>query len=149
MIEDIKYKGIEKRDIGECHVYEVDMNNDDESDLHIPSGLLLDMDGQTQLRYLTFLRVESPHLMQQHILTILDGHVGNWTQTAFSGDVNLVCWNDMLEPEHIEPVGDVLRQILASCQHVIDSNNILTADGNRVVLRATLSKTAYEVIGQP
>ena len=147
--DNTKYQGIEKRDEGDFHVYDVDMSDDDESDFHMPSGILLEMDGKTQLRYITLLRVESPELMQEHIATILDGHAGNWMETAFSGDVNLQCWNDMLEAEHLEPVGDVLNQILAGAQNVIDSNNIMTADGNRVVLRATLSKSASEATEQP
>lgn len=86
--------------------------------------------------------------MQEHIATILDGHAGNWMETAFSGDVNLQCWNDILEPEHMEPVGDLLRQVLAGAQNVIDSNNITTADGNRIVLRASLNKYASDATDQ-
>ncbi|MEI7773862.1 MAG: hypothetical protein WCK17_03730 [Verrucomicrobiota bacterium] len=110
---------------------------------------LHEMESKTQLRYITLLEVKTPALMQEHIATILDAHAGNWMETAFSGDVNFQCWNDMLEPEHIEPVGDVLRQILAGAQNVIDSNNITTSDGNRVVLRASLSKYASEATDNP
>lgn len=120
-----------------------------ESEFHIPSGLLLEIDGKSQLRYVTYLAVETPELMQEHVVTILDGHAGNWMETTFSGDVNLQCWNDMLEPEHLEPVGDVLSQILAGAQRVIDSNNITSADGNRIVLRASLRKFANEATGEP
>lgn len=120
-----------------------------ETEFHIPSGVLLEMNGQTQLRYITLLEVETPELMQEHIATILDGHAGNWMDTAFSGDVNLQCWNDILEPEHMEPVGDVLRQVLAGAQNVIDSNNITTSDGNRIVLRASLNKHAGDATDQP
>ena len=120
-----------------------------ENEFHIPSGLLLEINGQTQLRYITLLEVQSPDLMQEHILTILDGHAGNWMDTVFSGDVNLQCWNDMLEPEHMEPVGDILQQILVGAQRVVDSNHIVTADGNRVVLRASLSKFASEATNKP
>jgi hypothetical protein len=69
--------------------------------------------------------------------------------TTFSGDVNLQCWNDMLEPEHLEPVGDVLRQILAGAQRVIDGNNITSADGNLIVLRASLRKFFNEATDEP
>jgi hypothetical protein len=115
-----------------------------EDEFHIPSGLLLEIDGKTQLRYVTYLEVESPDRMQEHVATLLDGHLGNWTETEFSGDVMLQCWNDILEPEHLEPVGDVLRQILAGAQNLIDTHSITTADGNRVVLRASLHKFASE-----
>jgi hypothetical protein len=138
------YKGIEKRDDGDFHVYDVEMDDDDETDFHIPSGLLLEFEGKSQLRYLIFLSVESPELMQEHVITILDGHIDNWMKTDFSGDVNFQCWNDMLEPEHMEPVGDILHQILAGAQNVIDTNKITSADGNRVVLRASLHKFASE-----
>jgi hypothetical protein len=72
------------------------------------------------------------------------GHIDNWMKTDFSGDVNFQCWNDMLEPEHMEPVGDILHQILAGAQNVIDTNKITSADGNRVVLRASLHKFASD-----
>ena len=120
-----------------------------ESEFHIPSGLLLEVDGKSQLRYVTYLAVETPELMQKHVATILDGHAGNWMETTFSGDVNLQCWNDLLEPEHLETVGDVLSQILAGAQRVIDGNNITSADGNRIVLRASLRKFANEATEEP
>jgi hypothetical protein len=82
--------------------------------------------------------------MREHIATIPDGHAANWMATEFSGDVHLQCWNDLLEPEHMEVVGDVLRQILDGAQNVIDSNDITSADGNRIVLRATPRKYASE-----
>ncbi len=120
-----------------------------EDEFHMPSGLLLEINGKTQLRYVTYLEVESPDRMQEHVATLLDGHLGNWTETEFSGDVNLQCWNDILEPEHLEPVGDVLRQILAGAQNLIDTHSITTADGNRVVLRASLNKFASEGTDDP
>jgi hypothetical protein len=120
-----------------------------ENEFHMPSGFLLEVEGKTQLRYIILLEVETPGLMQEHIATILDGHADNWVETAFSGDVNFQCWNDMLEPEHLEPVGDVLHQILAGAQNVIDTHNITTSDGNRVVLRASLSKYASEATDKP
>ena len=112
-----------------------------ETQFHVPSGALLEIDGVTQLRYITLLEVESPALMQEHIATILDGHAGNWSETEFSGDVNLQCWNDALQPEHLESVGEVLGQILDSVQGLIDSNGIQSADGNRIVVRATLNSS--------
>ena len=115
-----------------------------ENEFHIPSGILLELNGRNQLRYVTYLEVESPALMREHILTILDSHAGNWMNTTFSGDVNLQCWNDILEPGHLAPVGDVLNRILADAQQVIDSNNIATADNNRIVLRASLSQHAAD-----
>jgi hypothetical protein len=120
-----------------------------ENEFHMPSGFLLEVEGKTQLRYIILLEVETPELMQEHIAAILDGHADNWVETAFSGDVNFQCWNDMLEPEHLEPVGDVLHQILASAQNLIDTHNFTTSDGNRVVLRASLSKYASEATDKP
>lgn len=131
------------------------MSNDDfqemsgEDEFHIPNGVLMEMDGQTQIRLITYLTVDTPDLMQEHILSILDAHLDNWLQTPFSGDVNFQCWNDILEPEHMEPVGDVLGQILGHMQGVIDSNDFKTADGNRLVLRASLSKHANEATMDP
>lgn len=131
------------------------MSNDDfqemsgEDEFHIPNGVLMEMDGQTQVRLITYLTVDTPELMQEHILSILDAHLDNWLQTPFSGDVNFQCWNDILEPEHMEPVGDVLGQILGHMQGVIDSNDFKTADGNRLVLRASLSKHANEATMDP
>lgn len=121
----------------------------DEDGFHIPNGVLMEMDGQTQVRLITYLTVDTPELMQEHIISILDAHLGNWQQTPFSGDVKFQCWNDMLEPEHMEPVGDVLGQILGHMQGVIDSNDFKTADGNRLVLRASLSKYANEATMEP
>lgn len=152
--DNMQYKGTEKRNGADFHVYDVDMGEEEEEiGFHMPSGILLDFGGQTQLRYVTYLEVETPERMQEHILTILDGHAANWMATGFSGEVYLKCWNDILEPEHIEPVADVLRQILEGAQGVIDSNQITTADGNRVILRATLTKFARdgseEALGAP
>lgn len=109
-------------------------------EFHVPSGVLLEMNGQTQLRYVTFLEVGTSDLMHEHILTLFDAHAEAWAKTTFSGDVKFQCWNDMLEPENAEGIADTLREILASAQRVIDSNHITSADGNRVVLRASLSK---------
>lgn len=120
-----------------------------EPDFHVPTGALLNIGGQTQLRYITLLEVESPDLMQEQIAAILDGHAGNWLETAFSGDVKLQCWNDLLEPKHLEPVGDFLRQIVAAAQGVIDANDITSADGNRIVLRASLHRSADEGTEEP
>lgn len=138
--DNIKYKGVEKREDGDFHVYSVNMNNDEETNFHVPSGFLSEKDGESQLLYAIYLSIETPDLLKEHILTVLDGHAENWMKTAFSGDVYLKCWNDMLEPEHLEPVGDVLSQVVAGAQQIIDSNNITSADGNRIVLRATLGK---------
>ena len=139
--DNIKYKGVENRDGEDFHAYDVDMTEEDEG-FHMPSGMLLEQDGNTQIRYVTLLEVSSPEALQEHIATILDGHAASWSENEFSGDVYFKCWNDVLEPEHMEPVGDVLNQVIAGMQNVIESNGITTADGNRVVLRATLSKYA-------
>lgn len=142
----IEYKGKEQHEDGEYDVYEVDMEKLGEGDdeFPMPNGMLLDFDGRTELRYLTLLNIHSPELMQEHIIRILEGHAGNWAETDFAGDVYLKCWNDLLEPEHMEMVGDVLKQILAGAQNVIDSNDITSADGNRIVLRASLHKSFDE-----
>ncbi|MCP5537232.1 MAG: hypothetical protein H7A51_13510 [Akkermansiaceae bacterium] len=120
-----------------------------ENEFHMPSGLLMEIDGKSQLRYITYLEVSSPDLMQEHLATILDGHVENWTNTEFSGDVNFQCWNDALEPEHLEPIGDVLTQVFERIQSLIDTNGITSSDGNRVVLRYTLSKHSGDATEKP
>ena len=149
----IEYKGKEQREDGEYEVFEVDMDKlgeeEEEPDFHMPSGMLLNFGGHTQLRYVTLLTVDSPELMQEHIIRILEGHAANWAATEFSGDVLLQCWNDVLEPEHMEMVGDVLRQIIEGAQNVIDTNDITSADGNRIVLRASLDKHAREGSERP
>lgn len=126
-----------------------DFDTEEDGEFHIPNGVLMEMDGQTQIRLITYLTVDTPDQMQEHILSILDAHLDNWLKTPFSGDVNFQCWNDILEPEHMEPVGDVLGQILGHMQGVIDSNDFKTADGNRLVLRASLSKHANEATMDP
>ena len=143
--DDIQYKGREQREDGEYDVFEVDMGGDEvDDDFHMPTGFLLNQDGRTELRYVVLLRIDSPETMREHLIRILDGHSGNWTSTEFSGDVYLKCWNDLLEPEHMDVVGGVLHQIIEWAQGIIDSNGLATADGNRVVLRATLHKNSLE-----
>jgi hypothetical protein len=143
--DDIHYKGREKHEDGEYDVFEVDMgDNVEDDDFHMPTGFLLNHEGRTELRYVVLLRIDSPEIMREHLIRILDGHSGNWTSTEFSGDVYLKCWNDLLEPEHMDVVGGVLQQILEWAQGIIDSNGLATADGHRVVLRATLHKHSLE-----
>ncbi|BDS05367.1 hypothetical protein NT6N_04070 [Oceaniferula spumae] len=119
------------------------------SDFHIPNGLLLEMEGKNQLRYITYLSIDSSEIITEHIATILDSHAENWVTTNFSGDVNFQFWNDLLEDEHLEPVGQYLGEVIAQSQKLIDDNGIASADGNRVVLRYTLSKHHGDATEQP
>lgn len=116
--------------------------NSEEENFHIPTGAVIEHEGVTQILYITHLAVETPELLHSHIMTILDNHVESWSTTEFSGNVNLKCWNDILEKEHLEPVEDILRQVIAFAQKVTDENGAVSADGNKIVLHASLAQTS-------
>jgi len=116
--------------------------NPEEDNFHIPTGSLIEHEGVTQILYITHLAVETPDLVHSNIMTILDNHAESWGGTEFSGNVNLKCWNDILEEEHLAPVGEVLTQVIAFAQKVIDENGIVSADCNRIVLHASIAKTS-------
>lgn len=116
--------------------------NLEEENFHIPTGSLIEHEGVTQILYIAHLAVETPDLVHSNIMTILDNHAGNWSDTEFSGNVNLKCWNDILEEEHLEPVGEVLSQVIAFAQKVTDEHGIVSADGNRIVLHASIAQTS-------
>ena len=116
--------------------------NPEEESFHIPTGNLIEHEGTTQILYIAYLAVETPDLVHSNIMTILDNHAENWSSTEFSGYVNLKCWNDILEEEHLGPVGEVLTQVIAFAQKVIDEHGIVSADGNRIVLHASIAQTS-------
>ncbi|GAA5496768.1 hypothetical protein SAMN02745181_0639 [Rubritalea squalenifaciens DSM 18772] len=111
---------------------------------HVPTGEMLEIDGQPQLRYVTKLEIASAAAMQEQIATILDAHVESWSSTEFSGGIYLACWNDQMSREQMEQVGADLISVLTELQGVIDENSLTSANGQRLTLGASLSRTESE-----
>lgn len=111
---------------------------------HVPTGEMLEIDGQSQLRYVTKLEIASAAAMQEQIAIILDANVEGWMGTEFSGGILLACWNDQMRREQMEQVGGDLVSVLTELQGVIDENSITTANGLRITLGASLSRSESE-----
>jgi hypothetical protein len=116
-----------------------------ETEHFIPSGMLVEIDGKTQLRYVTLLTVDSPDLLQEQIQAIFEGYIESWFETDFSGDVYLQGWNNTLDAEDIATVDEVLQQIIADAQDAINSNKWTSATGHPIQLRATVSNTTTSI----
>lgn len=113
------------------------LDGTEEDEFHVPQGALMEKEGVSLIMYTIFLEVSSPQRLSEHIMTVLDAHAGNWSETEFEGHLWLNCWNDAVADESREMVEGALRECGERAQKLTDEHGIKTATGKSLVFHCS------------
>jgi hypothetical protein len=116
----------------------------EERQFHIPTGIVVEKDGEVHIQYKIYLEVASPERLREHLMTVLDLHRSNWTSTEFGGRVLLKCWNEKVSKKRCIGIERRLSEVVMIAQGLVDNHDIRSADGNRIVFEYSFSNTAAE-----
>ena len=116
----------------------------EERQFHIPTGIVVEKDGEVHIQYKIYLEVASPERLREHLMTVLDLHRSNWAITEFGGRVLLKCWNEKVSKKRCNGIERRLSEVVMIAQGLVDNHDIRSANGNRIVFEYSFSNTAAE-----